>query len=104
MYRNPQSLSSTLAALYRVSIHRIDPSLLVPNYIFFRLRSVGFDMLKQRGSWQATGVQPQDLGMEFNSMFTHEIEEASEVLVRKSGMAGPESRQLLSTAFQVGIK
>ena len=58
-------------------------------------------MLKQKGSWQAAGVKPQELGMEFNSVFTHEVEEMSEILVEKTKMTESESRQLVSNVFQV---
>lgn len=58
-------------------------------------------MLKQRGNWQAGGMKPQELGLEYDSMFTHEVEEVSEVLTRDCEMTESESRQLLSNAFQV---
>ena len=64
-----------------------------------RLKSVGLDMLKQRGSWQATGTKP--LGSEFDSMFGHEIEDMSEVLVKNSAMSSSKARQFLSQTFQV---
>ena len=74
-------------------------------YIFntCRLKSVGFDMLKQRGKWQAAGIKPVELGLEFDSMFTHEIEDMSEILVRKSEMTEVQARQFLSTTFQVRL-
>ncbi len=58
-------------------------------------------MLKQRGSWQAAGVKPDELGLEFNSFFTHEIEEMSEKMVKKSAMTNDEARQFLNDSFQV---
>lgn len=70
----------------------------------FRIRSVGFDMLKQRGNWQATGTEPAHLGMEFDSIFTHEVEEIAGMFVRKSGTPENEARKFLSTAFQVRIR
>lgn len=60
-------------------------------------------MLKQRGSWQATGVKPVDLGIEFDNMFTHEIEDFSEVLVKNTDMSSSEVRKFLSNTFQVYI-
>lgn len=58
-------------------------------------------MLKQRGNWQATGVEPAELGIEFDSMFNHEIERMSEVLVMKSKMGETDTRRILSSTFQV---
>lgn len=58
-------------------------------------------MLKQRGKWQAAGIKPVELGLEFDSIFTHEIEDMSEIFVRKSEMTEAEARQLLSATFQV---
>ncbi len=58
-------------------------------------------MLKQRGSWQATGVKPTDLGIEFANMFTHEIEDFSEVLVKSTDKSDKEVRKFLSNTFQV---
>ena len=69
--------------------------------MFSRVRSVGFDMLKQRGSWQAAGTEPTQIGMEFDSLFTHEVEETVEILARKSEISENEARKFLSTAFQV---
>lgn len=66
-----------------------------------RIRSVGFDMLKQRGNWQATGTEPAQLGTEFDSIFTHEVEDISELLVEKSEMTESDARKFISTAFQV---
>lgn len=58
-------------------------------------------MLKQRGNWQATGTAPAHLAMEFDSIFTHEVEEMSGLLVKKSELQENEARQYLSTVFQV---
>ena len=65
------------------------------------MRSVGLDMIKQRGKWQASGPQPEELGLEFDSLFTHEVEEVSESLEKELSMSSSEARQLLSTTFQV---
>lgn len=60
-------------------------------------------MLKQRGDWQASGMKPVDLGAEFANIFTHDIEDFSEVLKNNTDMTDSEVRKFLCTTFQVGV-
>lgn len=69
--------------------------------VIFRLRSVGYDLLKQRGKWQATGMNPVDLGLEFASIFTHDVEDLSEALINDTDMPGSQVRKFLCNTFQV---
>ena len=66
-----------------------------------RLRSVGLDVLKQRGQWQVGREQPSDLGLEFDDLFNHEVEEKAEEITRETSMTNSEARLLLSKTFQV---
>ena len=46
-------------------------------------------------------MKPFDLGTQFASMFTHDIEEFSEILVKNTDMSDNEVRKFLSNTFQV---
>ena len=58
-------------------------------------------MLKQRGQWHASGPRPKDLGLEYDNLFNHEVEDMAEMMTSESTMTSSEARHLLSSAFQV---
>ncbi len=67
------------------------------------MKSVGYDMLKQRGGWQAVGKTPSDRSLDFNNFFDHEVEDFSKSLVQSEGMEEDKARQLACEEFQVSL-
>lgn len=69
-----------------------------------RIKSAGYDMLKQRGAWQSAGKMKthKDLGLEFQDFFDHDAENTLEYLMGKSSSLAEEVvRRLLCEAFQI---
>lgn len=76
------------------------------NFVFKfsdRVKSVGYDMLKQRGGWQATGKTPFDMSLEFNNFFDHEVEDFSKSLMQSESMEEDKARQQACNNFQVSL-
>ena len=67
-----------------------------------RVKSVGYDMLKQRGGWQTAGRQPTDFSLEFDNFFAHEAEEMIECL-KEGELPEDKARQQLCSIFQASL-
>ncbi|XP_064402138.1 uncharacterized protein LOC135347932 isoform X1 [Halichondria panicea] len=65
-----------------------------------RVKSVGYDMLKQRGGWQVLGKTPSDSSLDFNNLFDHEVEDLSKSLTDDVGMNEDKARLLACNEFQ----
>ena len=68
-----------------------------------RLKSVGYDMLKQRGGWLAQGKKPTDSSLEFNNLFDHEVEHLAKGFQESLGMEEDSARQFVCKEFQVSF-
>lgn len=65
----------------------------------YRLKSTGYDMLKQGGKWQASGATHDDLTQEFMEFFDHD---AFDIVDEHCQGSENYAREILSNAFQVG--
>ena len=68
--------------------------------LIFRVKSAGYDMLKQRGAWQSAGRTHADFSSEFKEFFHHDVEDML-VCLKARSMEEDRARQLLCNTFQV---
>ena len=87
-------LRSTLNC-YQINYHVII-------FCVYRVKSVGYDMLKQRGGWQSTGRRPTDFSLEFDNFFSHEVEDMIDLL-EESSLPEDKARRQLCSIFQASI-
>ena len=82
------------------SFHEINYHIII--FCVYRVKSVSYDMLKQRGGWQSTGRRPTDFSLEFDNFFSHEVEDMIELL-KESSLLEDKQGSSYASIFQASI-